>query len=212
MTEAATGDTRSRILIAAATMFAEDPTARLSVRAVAARAGVSTGSLRHFFPNQQTLIDTVVEGLMTLDIPDDPMTDASRSASERLEACLQLLLAGVGTGEQARQNWTSLHDAYVASPLPDDAAQTFFAIDRLAVGRIERWLETLRDEGELPPGDLESRARFLLTVVNGLSFERAFPGARARLESESSTLRLAVTAVWADPPPGPSPTTIVSTG
>ena len=205
MTETAAGDTRSKILIAAATMFAEDPTARLSVRAVAARAGVSTGSLRHFFPNQQTLIDTVVEGLMTLDIPDDPMADTSQSAGERLEACLQLLLAGVGTGDQARRNWTSLHDAYVASPLPDDAAQTFFAIDRLAVGRIARWLETLRDEGALSAGHLEQRARFLLTVVNGLSFERAFPGARARLEFESSTLRLAVTAVLADPPPVSTP-------
>ena len=195
MTETTAGDTRSRILIAAAMMFAENPTAQLSVRAVAARAGVSTGSLRHFFPSQQTLIDTVVEGLMTLDIPDDPMADASRSASERLEACLQLLLAQVGTGEQARQNWTSLHDAYVASPPPDDAAQTFLAIDRLAVGRIERWLETLRDQGALSAGDLEPRARFLLTVVNGLSFERAFPGARARLGSESDSLRLAVAAV-----------------
>ena len=54
--------TRDKILIAAATMLGEDPTARLSVRAVATRAQVSTGSLRHFFPTQRDLIDTVKIG------------------------------------------------------------------------------------------------------------------------------------------------------
>lgn len=42
--------TRERILQAAAEMLAEDVTTTLSVRAVAARAGVSTGSLRFHFP------------------------------------------------------------------------------------------------------------------------------------------------------------------
>jgi len=69
--------TRQRILIAAATMLGENPTARLSVRAVAARAGVSTGSLRHFFPTQRALIDTVVAGLYDLELPEDPMSDRS---------------------------------------------------------------------------------------------------------------------------------------
>ncbi|RPF22447.1 TetR/AcrR family transcriptional regulator [Myceligenerans xiligouense] len=191
------GDTRSKILIAAATMLGEDPHARLSVRAVAARAGVSTGSLRHFFPTQRELIDTVVEGLQTLDLPEDPMRDTSLSPAERLEACLQLLLSAVGTGEKARQNWTSLHDAYVASPVPEDSAHVFSALERLSVDRIERWLAALRDEGVLPPGELEQRARFLLTVVNGLSFERAFPGAHSRVGFERHTLRTAVAGVLA---------------
>ena len=39
MGESTTGNTRQRILIAAATMLGEDPTPRLSARQVAARAG-----------------------------------------------------------------------------------------------------------------------------------------------------------------------------
>jgi AcrR family transcriptional regulator len=188
-------NTRDKILIAAATMLGEDPTARLSVRAVAARAGVSTGSLRHFFPTQRELIDTVVEGLQTLDLPEDPMRDTSRSPAERLEACLRLLLLGAGTGEKARQNWTALHEAYVASPVPEDAVHVFSALERLAVDRVERWLVVLRDEGVLAPGDLEQHARFLLTVVNGLSLERALPGAPSRIGFEAHTLSTAAAAV-----------------
>ena len=51
---------RERVLAAAAAMLAEDVTATLSVRAVAARAEVSTGSLRFHFPTQRALQDAVL--------------------------------------------------------------------------------------------------------------------------------------------------------
>ena len=69
MREPAKQSTRTKILIAAATLLGEDPTSRLSVRTVAARAGVSVGSLRHFFPTQQALIDTVIAGIYDLYSP-----------------------------------------------------------------------------------------------------------------------------------------------
>lgn len=193
--EATTADTRSRILIAAASMLGEDPTARLSVRAVAARAGVSTGSLRHFFPTQRMLIDTVVEGLQTIDIPEDPMSDTARDPAERLEACLQLLLSAGGSGATARERWTSLHAAYVASPVADDATHAFLAMERLAVHRVEAWLAILADEGVPIGEDREAPARFLLSVVNGLWLERALPGAQHRAAFEGRSLRSAVDAV-----------------
>lgn len=187
--------TRDKILIAAATMLGEDPTAKLSVRAVAARAGVSTGSLRHFFPTQRELIDTVVAGMYTVDLPDDPMQDTASPPAERLVACLQLLLAQVGTGESARGYWRALHAAYVASPPSDDAVHAFLAHERLAVHYVERWLVRLRDEGALAPGKPGHHARFLLTVVNGLLTERALPGDLTRLEFEARTLMTAASAV-----------------
>ncbi|WP_242089952.1 TetR/AcrR family transcriptional regulator [Curtobacterium sp. DN_7.5] len=195
MDEPTTSDTRSRILVAAATMLGENPMARLSVRAVAARAGVSTGSLRHFFPTQQELLDTVVAGLQTLEIPDDPIADISKSPAERLEACLQLLLASGGHGAAARQNWTALHDSYIAPPAPETSAAAFLSLERLGIRRLERWLGALQDEGVGTAGEVDACARFLHSVVNGLSVERALPGARTRLSFETSTLRLAVAAV-----------------
>ncbi|SES36537.1 TetR/AcrR family transcriptional regulator [Lentzea albida] len=190
-----THSTRDKILIAAATMLGEDPTARLSVRAVATRAGVSTGSLRHFFPTQRALIDEVVARLHEVDLPDDPMQDLTRTPSERLVACLQLVLSQVGTGEQARNHWGSLYNAYVASPASEDDSHVFLALEQFAVHRVVRWLAALHDEGALAPGELEHHARFLLTVVNGLLTERALPGDLARLEFEERTLTTAASAI-----------------
>lgn len=187
--------TRDKILIAAATMLGEDPTARLSVRAVAARAQVSTGSLRHFFPTQRSLLDTVVAGIYDVDLPDDPIDDHARTPSERLIAGLRLMLAHVGAGDRARQHWGALYEAYVASTPSDDEAATYLALERMGRHRIERWLATLIEEGAIPAGEVEQRARFLTTVVSGLMTERALPAEGVQVESEAAALRLAVHAV-----------------
>lgn len=186
--------TRDKILIAAATMLGENPTARLSVRAVAARAQVSTGSLRHFFPTQRDLLDTVIAGMYDLDIPDDPIDDRSLTAAERLLACLRLLLAQVGVGERAREQWGALYEAYVASAPSEDEAATYLALDRMGRHRIEQWLDVLIAEGAMPAGSTEQRARFLGTVLAGLMAERALPTEAVRVEVEAGTLRLAVHA------------------
>ena len=187
--------TRDKILIAAATMLGENPTARLSVRAVAARAQVSTGSLRHFFPTQRDLIDTVIAGIYDLEIPDDPINDQALTPTERLIACLRLILAQVGVGERAREQWGALYEAYVASTPSEDEAATYLALERMGRHRIERWLDTLIEEGAVPAGEVEQRARFLGTVISGLMTERALPAEAVRVETETETLRLAVHAV-----------------
>lgn len=199
--------TRDKILIAAATMLGENPTARLSVRAVAARAQVSTGSLRHFFPTQRALIDTVIAGLYELDIPDDPIEDLTRTPSERLLAGLQLLLAQVGAGDSAREHWAALYEAYVAAPPGDDEAATYFALERMGRRRIERWLTVLVEEGAIPPVETEQNARFLMTVLNGLITERALPADALQVQTETETLRLAVYAVTRAPAQEPGPST-----
>lgn len=197
--EATQPGTRDRILIAAATMLGENPTARLSVRAVAARAQVSTGSLRHFFPTQRELIDTVISGIYDIDIPDDPINDHALTPTDRLIACLRMMLAQTGVGDRAREQWGALYKAYVASPPSDDEAATYLALERMGRHRIERWLATLVEEGAIPSGAIEQRARFLATVISGLMMERALPVEGVRVEAEKETLSLAVhavTTVW----------------
>lgn len=175
---------------------------RLSVRAVAARAQVSTGSLRHFFPTQRDLLNTVVAGMYDLEIPDDPISDQSRTPAERLTACLRLLLAQVGVGDRAREQWGALYEAYVASPPSEDEATTYLALERMGRHRIEQWLVALIEEGAIPEGKVERRARFLSTVAAGLMTERALPSDAVRVKSETETLRLAVLAVTT---PWPAP-------
>lgn len=187
--------TRDKILIAAATMLGENPTARLSVRAVAARAQVSTGSLRHFFPTQRALFDTVIAGIYDVEIPDDPIDDHTLTPTERLIACLRLILMKAGVGDRARRQWGALYEAYVASTPSDDEASAYLALERMGRHRIERWLTTLSEEGAIPAGEVEQRARFLVTVINGIMTERALPAEAVRVETETETLSFAVYAV-----------------
>lgn len=187
--------TRDKILIAAATMLGENATVRLSVRAVAARAQVSTGSLRHFFPTQRALVDTVIAGIYDVEIPDDPIDDHTLTPTERLIACLRMILMQVGVGDRARKQWGALYEAYVASTPSDDEAAAYLALERMGRHRIERWLTALSEEGAIPAGEVEQRARFLATVINGIMTERALPAEAVRIETETKTLDLAVHAV-----------------
>ncbi|MGW8526941.1 TetR/AcrR family transcriptional regulator [Nocardiopsis sp. NPDC055824] len=200
MTETTSAKTSSRdkILIAAAAMLGEDPTARLSVRAVAARAGVSTGSLRHHFPTQHALQDAVLAGIYETVFPGDPIHDTALPARDRLVACMRQLLAPAETGEEARKTWATMYETYFACEPTEEARQAYLGIERQMRHRVEHWLSVLVDEGVLPRGDNAPRARFLLTVVNGLTLERALPSTEALLASETATLFTAADSVLRD--------------
>jgi len=197
MTEAtsATSGSRHRILEAAASMYSENPTARLSVRAVAARAGVSTGSLRHHFPTQQALLDAVLAGIYAVVFPGDPIHETDLPARERLVSCLRQILAPAGTGQGARKAWADTYETIIAPGASEEARTAYLSIERQMRHRVEHWLSVLAEEGALPDGDNAQRARYLLTVVNGLTVERALPSAEPTLVSETATLFTAADSV-----------------
>ncbi|WFE26627.1 TetR/AcrR family transcriptional regulator [Solwaraspora sp. WMMD791] len=186
---------RERILAAAAAMLAEDVTARLSVRAVAARAGVSTGSLRFHFPTQRALQDTVLARIYGQMFPDDPIHDRSLPARDRLVNCLRQVLAPAGVGEQAREAWGKAYQMFIAPEPSEKVRAGYLALEREGWRRIEYWLTVLADEGTLPKEDHARRVRFLLTVLHGLSVERALPAEDSILTSETETLYTAVDCV-----------------
>lgn len=191
--------TRDRILIAAATMVSEDPGARLSVRAVAARAGVSTGSLRHFFPTQRALIDEVAAGITGLFASEEVIEDATVPARDRLLKCMQQVLAATGTGEQARDTWRRTFDSYLGTELSADAIDTYLAFSAAGLRRMEHWLDVLEKEGALPSGDNTQRAAYLNVVLDGLSIARALPTDAARIRSETDVLQHAISMLFTAP-------------
>lgn len=187
--------TRERILQAAAEMLAEDVTTTLSVRAVAARAGVSTGSLRFHFPTQRALQDEVLTRIYRHFIPDEPIHDVSRPARDRLVDCLRQVLAAAGVGDEARAAWAAAYENFIA-PEPSAKIRTaYLAQERVAAQRVEYWLGVLADEGALPREDFGRKVHFLLTVLNGLSVQRVLPSDESVLQAETETLYLAVDAV-----------------
>jgi AcrR family transcriptional regulator len=188
-------DSRAKVIIAACEMIGEDPSSTLSVRAVAARAGVSMGSLRHHFPTQRALRDAVLATIYDVVTSDDQIIhDTSVPARDRLVQCLRQILAP-GVGEEARQAWMTVFDAFIASEPTDGARQSYRAMDAEGRRRVEHWLTVLADEGVLRPGDMIQQARFLTTVCNGLSIERALPADDSILQSETETLYAAADSV-----------------
>lgn len=191
---------RERVIAAAVAMFGEDVSVRLSVRAVAARAGVSTGSLRFHFPTQRALQDAVLARIYAQVFPGDPIHDRSLPARERLVNCLRQVLAPTAVGEQARAAWSTAYQAFIAPDPTEKVRAAYLALEREGWRRVEYWLTVLADEGALPREDHARRVRFLLTVLNGLSIERALPAEESILKSESETLYLAVDCVLATQP------------
>ena len=195
------GGSRERVIAAAVGMFAENPTARLSVRAVAARAGVSTGSLRFHFPTQRALQDAVLARIYDQVSPGDPIHDRSLPARDRLVNCLRQVLAPAGVGEKARKGWAIAYQKFIAPDPTEEIRAAYLAMEREGWRRVEYWLTVLADEGALPDEDHARRVRFLLTVLDGLSIERALPAEDSILKAETDTLYMAVDCVLGSPTP-----------
>lgn len=186
---------REKILKAGAEMIAEDIAAKLSVRAVAARAGVSTGSLRFHFPTQRELQDAVLGRIYGLIITDDPIRDDSLPARDRLVNCLRQVLAPAGIGAEARKAWAIAYETFIAPEPTEQVRAAYLAYDAEAVRRVTYWLSVLAEEGALAQQDHTREVRFLLTVLNGLSVERALPARDSLLRAETETLYTAVDSI-----------------
>lgn len=182
--------TRERILAAAAGIIGEDGvTARLSVRAVAARAEVSTGSLRHHFPTQQVLRDEVMSRVYDWMLPDISIDDTAVPPRDRLVHCLRQVLDMSGTGSEARHSMVLLMETFVTVEQTEAMREAYLAMQRDGQRRMEGWLGTLAEEvGTLPVADIPRRARHLGTVLNGLALERALPAEDSLAQRESEAL------------------------
>ncbi|WP_367048521.1 helix-turn-helix domain-containing protein [Streptomyces sp. Je 1-332] len=199
-------ETREKILKAAAEMIAEDMAAKLSVRAVAARAGVSTGSLRFHFPTQRALQDSLLSRIYEHVLPGDPIRDQALPPRERLLTCLRQVLAPLGVNEDARTAWGEMYRTFIEPEPTEQRRAAYLGHEREAERRVEHWLTVLAEEGALPPGDHTRNVRFLLTVLNGLSVERALPTRESVLVAETETLNAAVDYVLgAGPAPSARP-------
>ncbi len=190
--------TRDKILWAAATMLGEESGKLPSVRAVAARAGVSAGSVQHHFRTQRELMDEVLILLYDSVLPDDRVNDSSIPVKDRLVGTLQRLLLLPEAEDDPYDAWTRVLARYGRAAPTDALWQEFVAIDAEMRRRIEYALTVFQEEGALAPGDNARRARFLYTVVSGLSIAQALPAAGPRAQTEVDVLRSAADYVLSE--------------
>lgn len=178
--------TREKIIEAALRLAAAQGLSSLSVRSVAAAAGVGATTLRHYFPAQAELHLVVATELARRPVDDLSIADDRRDPSDRLFECLAQLLPPGGR-RAGIEGWFELHRM---SAGPDPGAR-FIAetAQRSRAERVRRWLTVLAGRGHLRPEDVDGHASSALALVNGLYLRALFQPGREDLDAAKNTIR-----------------------
>ncbi|CAM3732060.1 TetR/AcrR family transcriptional regulator [Tsukamurella ocularis] len=155
------------------TIIAEDGIAAVTLRAIAARGGISMGRVQHYFPTREAIVAHALTSYLTLAEQANPVPD------DRDAALLMLLTHAIprdGTQRLGAKVWY----AYLAEAVTDPGLRTIVN-------------EALRGAEDLATGLLagdRDRARVLLAAADGLAY-RALIGVVTADEAEAAVRALA---------------------
>jgi AcrR family transcriptional regulator len=164
----------------------------LTLRAVAAELGATTGLVTHYFPSKQALIVHALEVAEAHTRALVPSLEGIHGL-EALRQALAAVLPLTPEGTAINRVWVSSWDAALADP-------ELYALER---ARYKRWRARLKplvveaqNDGDLPPGDPADLVAALAAFTHGLVVQalfdpRTFPRKRllALLASHLDALR-----------------------
>ena len=176
-------ETRQRIIAAAMRCVAEMGYSRATIREIARVAGMTSGSLYHYFPNKAELVKATFLDLAEFAVP------RLAAAADRVDGVLNKLMAVFDEGDQLMRDYPFAvafdRAIHVESPehlhLAEDSDTIFHALRGVVIGIVEQ----AEREGVLNKGtDSESAANAVYAVMRGL-YEHA---ATAPLDDYHSTV------------------------
>ncbi|WP_194288589.1 TetR/AcrR family transcriptional regulator [Ornithinicoccus halotolerans] len=191
-------DRRREILEAAHALLAEKGEhgrTGLSVREVAARAGIGASTLRHYFPSQGALYEAVVVDAFHAQVSDLRIADATVPAGERLAECLQQFLP---PDEEARPQLAAWLAMYAVAAGPEQSGPARSLLTTLIAqgrSRVDAWLALLQEQGALADTGREHLTTLLTSTVDGLCLGLLAPGSTLSLAEARGMLREVVDAV-----------------
>ena len=159
-TEARRAEVRERIAEAALAQLAEGGYASASVQAVAARAGVATGSVYRHFPSKAELFTEVFRRASgrELGVLAEVAAADGRPARERIAASVEAFARRALAGP--RRAW-----ALIAEPV-DPSVEAERLVFRHGYREVfKRVLEEGIESGELPPHDTDTVAAALVGAI-----------------------------------------------
>lgn len=179
-TQTGTGGRREQILAAAREIVAEQGLPGITVRAVAARAGIGASTLRHYFPSQAALYTAVTRELFAVQVTDDFITDTALPPRERLLRSLgQYLPADQESPQDFARMLVRTYAGVIAAEeagggdTPGGILGNAYAWSHET---IIRWLQVLADEGRLRAAPSPANAIALMGLLNGLLLDLAVGG------------------------------------
>ncbi|HSA48592.1 MAG TPA: TetR/AcrR family transcriptional regulator [Yinghuangia sp.] len=160
-------ETRQRIMAAAMRCVAEVGYSRATIREIARGAGMTSGSLYHYFPNKAELVKATFLDLAEFAVP------RLAAAADRAEGVLNKLMAVFDEGDQLMRDYPFAvafdRAIRVESPehlhLAEDSDTIFNALRAVIVDIIEQ----AADEGVLgTETDSENASNAIYVVMRGL--------------------------------------------
>lgn len=162
---------KDEILRAAIDIAEREGVGEMSVRSVAARAGVGASTLRYYFPTQQSLKDAVLAEIMHRQLSDFRITDRQVPPRIRLHECLKQFLPPSATDVPQLEAWLSMYAAQFDAAQQADARSMPVAFAASARRATLGWLQLLEDESRLRVPASEELAAVLLATTNGLALD-----------------------------------------
>lgn len=169
---------RWEIVFALWLVIAEQGIEGVSLRTVAARAGVSMGRVQHYFGTKDALVVAGIDLLVKRAVIEYETT-AGRPPDERL---LHLLLQQIPATEAGRMGVTVWY-AYVAKAMTHTAVREILA-EATRVG-VEECTRHIQEADGLPKAAARERAIELLALSDGLTL-RVLVGDITAAEAEAS--------------------------
>ncbi len=160
-------DQRERLSEATWSVLTERGLAGLTIRAVAERAGCTTGLVMHAFPSKEALLLHARELLHERTRVRADAVEEEGAGRDPGETLLAVLLNGAAlddTGFDEARVWVS----YLAASLADDGlAARHVAGNRSFIGRVGRWVALCRPDRSAESNSTDALA--LVALVEGLN-------------------------------------------
>lgn len=170
-------EARRRDFIAAAyEIIMEEGLANTTVRAVAKKAGYTTGALVHYFKDKDELIREV------LDYFGKEVRQRMRSAQREKTgraALRETLFESLPTDARSASSWRVWLALWYHSETSPEMRKEERRRYREWIGRLSRMIDEAKNLGELPLSvDTRSEARALVALVDGLGVQYLMSGGR----------------------------------
>lgn len=140
--------------------------ARASVRAVAQEAGLSVGSLRHYFSTQRELQVYSLQLINERAHERYTAVDRSLPVRERVESSMWAVLPVTPEQVEEHQVWLAFRNESATDP---ELAELVAEDRAMSLGLARQAVTALRDAGQTNPGiDVEAAATELVALFDGL--------------------------------------------
>jgi len=178
-------ETRARILDATIASLVEDGYAATTLRAVASRAGVSSGAMTHHFPRRVDLVGAAVEAVTEQRVAVIRAAKLPRDPSERVRAILDLVWRDFSSDlfRVSVKLWIAADD-------DAELHERLVSTERLLAREIASGVADLA--GDLGRDGLAANVTTALAAIRGLAFTDAFLPRRRGPEAQWALVRPAL--------------------